>query len=80
MNVESKRRSDYGIFDAKVTEFGDVVEKIWGLEAWMAILWIFLGLGTSLELFLKNQGSGYKILDRGLIFQKSKSLCARFLN
>jgi hypothetical protein len=28
MNVESKRRSDYGIFDAKVIKFGDVVGKI----------------------------------------------------
>jgi hypothetical protein len=28
MNVESKRRSDSGIFGTKITEFGVVIEKI----------------------------------------------------
>jgi hypothetical protein len=34
MNVESKRRSDSEIFGARITEFGVVVGKIWGFEAW----------------------------------------------
>jgi hypothetical protein len=34
------------------------------------------GLGTSQELFSKNQGSGYRIPDRGLISQKSRGLSA----
>jgi hypothetical protein len=40
----------------------------------------FLGLGTSLELFFKNQGSGCKILDRGFTSQESRGVFARFLN
>jgi hypothetical protein len=39
-----------------------------------------LGLGNFIELFFKNQWSGYKISDRRLIFQKSRVLFARFLN
>jgi hypothetical protein len=54
MNAKSKRTSNSGIFAAKITEFGVVVGKTWGFEAWRAILWIFLGLGISLELFFKN--------------------------
>jgi hypothetical protein len=80
MNAESKRRSDSGIFGAKITEFGVLVGKIWWFEAWRAILWFFLGLGTSLELFFKNQGPGCKILDRGFTSQESKGVFARFLN
>jgi hypothetical protein len=53
MNAENKR-SHSGIFGVRITEFGLVVGKIWGFEAWMAILWIFLGLGSSHELFYKN--------------------------
>jgi hypothetical protein len=30
-------------------------------------LWIFLAPGASLELFFKNQGSDFEILDHGLI-------------
>jgi hypothetical protein len=78
MNAESRRRSDSGIFGAKIIEFGVVVGKMWGFEAWRDILWNFLGLGTSLELFFKNQGSGCKILDRWLISQKSRGLFVRF--
>jgi hypothetical protein len=35
----------------------------------------FLGLGTSLELFLKTQGLDCELLDHGLITQKSRDLC-----
>jgi hypothetical protein len=56
MNAKRKRRSDFGIFGTKINEFGVVVQKIWGFEVWRAILWIFLGLRTSLELFFKKQG------------------------
>jgi hypothetical protein len=56
-------------FGARITEFGVVVGKICGFEVWWAFFWIFLGLGTSLELFLKNQESDWEILDCGLITQ-----------
>jgi hypothetical protein len=36
----------------------------------------FWGLGTSLELFFKNQWSDCEILDRGLTSQKSTDLFA----
>jgi hypothetical protein len=61
-------------FGARITEFGVMVGKKQGFDVWRAILWIYLGLWTSLELFLKNQGSDYEILDRGLITQKSRDL------
>jgi hypothetical protein len=78
MNAKSQRTSDSGIFAAKITEFGVVVGNTWGFEAWRAILWIFLELGISLELFFKNQGSGYKILDHRLISQKSRGILQDF--
>jgi hypothetical protein len=56
MNTESKRTSDSGIFGTRITEFGVVVGKIRGFEVWRAILYIFLGLRTSLELFFKSRG------------------------
>jgi hypothetical protein len=54
MNAKSKRRSDSRIFGVRITEFGVVDGKIRGFDVWMAILWIFLGLGISLEIFFKN--------------------------
>jgi hypothetical protein len=79
MNAENKR-SDSKIFETRITEFGVVVGKICVFEAWTTILWFFLGLGTSCELFSRNKGSSCKILDHRLTSQKSRSLFARFLN
>jgi hypothetical protein len=45
-----------------------------------AILWIFLRLGTSLELFSKTRGLSAKMLDHGLITQKSGDLFVRSSN
>jgi hypothetical protein len=59
-----------------------VVEKIWNFEVSGLIWWIFLGLGTLLELFFKNQGSNCEIrdffaklsgiIDSGTIFVRKK--------
>jgi hypothetical protein len=57
MNAKSVRRIDSENFGARIIEFRVVVGKIRWFEVLRAILWIFLGLGTSLELFFKNQGS-----------------------
>jgi hypothetical protein len=55
MNAKSER-TDSRNFGERITEFAVVVGKIRWFEVLRAILWIFLGLGTTLELFLKNQG------------------------
>jgi hypothetical protein len=56
---KSERESDSGNFCTTITEFGVVARKICRFEVSSAILLIFLWLGTSLELFFKNQGSDY---------------------
>jgi hypothetical protein len=51
--------------------------RIVSLEGYFVI---FSGTRDFSRIIFKNQGSGCKILDRRLIFQKSRGLCARFLN
>jgi hypothetical protein len=58
--MQKERRSDSENFGVRITEFGVVVGKIRWFEVSRDILWIFLWLGTSLELFFKNQGSDYE--------------------
>jgi hypothetical protein len=54
MNAKSVRRIDSENFGTRIIEFRVVVGKIRWFEVLRAILWIFLGLGNSLELFFKN--------------------------
>jgi hypothetical protein len=56
MNAQNERRSDPEDFGAIITRFGVTVEKIWNFEVSMLFSWIFLRLGTFLELFFKFQG------------------------
>jgi hypothetical protein len=53
MNAWNKRRSDPENFGEGITRFGVVVEKIRNFEVLGLFLWIFLRLGTFLELFFK---------------------------
>jgi hypothetical protein len=54
-----------------------VVEKIWNFEVSGLILWIFLRLGTLLELLFKNQGSNCEIMDYMLILEKPRGFLAK---
>jgi hypothetical protein len=56
MNPRKERGSDSENFGTRITRFGVVVEKIWNFEVSGLFLWIFLRLGTFLELFFKFQG------------------------
>jgi hypothetical protein len=53
MNAWNERRSDPKNFGKGITRFGVVVEKIRNFEVAGLFLWIFLRLGTFLELFFK---------------------------
>jgi hypothetical protein len=56
MNASNERRSDPESFGEGITRFRVVVEKIRNFEVSELFLWIFLRLGTFLELFFKFQG------------------------
>jgi hypothetical protein len=75
--VLNERRSDLENFGARITRFGVAVEKIWNFEVSGLFLWIFLRLGTFLELFFKFQGPNCKIRDCGLIMEKMRGLSAK---
>jgi hypothetical protein len=77
MNVQNERRSDPEDFGARITRFGVTVEKIWNFEVSVLFSWIFLSLGTFLELFFKFQGHNYKIRDCGMILEKMRGLGAK---
>jgi hypothetical protein len=53
MNAWNERRSDAENFGKGITIFGVVVEKIRNFDVLGLFLWIFLRLGTFLELFFK---------------------------
>jgi hypothetical protein len=53
MNAWNERRSDPQNFGEGITRFRVVVEKIRNFEVSGLFLWIFLRLGTFLELFFK---------------------------
>jgi hypothetical protein len=56
-----------------------VLEKVWNFDFSGLFLWIFLRLVTLLELFFKNQGSNYEIMNCGLILEKSRGFSAKLL-
>jgi hypothetical protein len=53
MNAWNERRCDPENYGEGMTRFGVVVEKIQNFEVSRLFLWIFLRLGTFLELFFK---------------------------
>jgi hypothetical protein len=77
MHAQKERGSDLENFGTKITRFGVVVEKIWSFEVSGLFLWIFLRLGTFLELFFKFQGPNCKIMDCRLILEKLRGLSAK---
>jgi hypothetical protein len=77
MNALIERRSDPENFGEGIARFGVVVEKIWNFEVSRLFLWIFLRLGTFLELIFKFQGPNFKIRDCRLILKKMRGLSAK---
>jgi hypothetical protein len=53
MNAQKERGSNSENFGTRITRFGVVVEKVRIFEVLELFLWIFLRLGTFLELFFK---------------------------
>jgi hypothetical protein len=64
-------------FGARITRFGVAAEKIWNFDVSGLFSWIFLRLGTFLELFFKFPGSNCKIRDCGLILKNMRGLSAK---
>jgi hypothetical protein len=56
MNAQKETGSDSENFGTRIAGFGVGVEKIWIFEVSGLFLWIFLRLGTFLELLFKFQG------------------------
>jgi hypothetical protein len=56
MNAYNETRSDPENFGEGITRFGVVVGKIQNFEVLGLFFWIFLRLGTFLELFFKFPG------------------------
>jgi hypothetical protein len=55
-NAQKERGIDSENFGTRITGFRGGVEKIWNFEVSGLFLWIFLRLGTFLELFFKFPG------------------------
>jgi hypothetical protein len=77
MNAQNEIRSDPEDFGSRITRFGVVVEKIWNFDVSGLFSWIFLRLGTFLELFFKFQRPNCKIRDCRLILKKMRGLSAK---
>jgi hypothetical protein len=65
MNAQKERGSDSRNFGIRITGFRVVVEKIWNFEVSGLFLWIFLRLGTFLELFFNSRGLFVKLWTAG---------------